>query len=77
MSKESNRALQEATRCDLCGSPNALEFEGQSICEECYQGRSSCCPEFGKDDLWVFEDDEENEGSGASTKPEAPKRPDR
>lgn len=59
MTQRNDSATQESARCDLCGNPTALEFEDQHICEECYQGRSSCCPEFGKDDLWFFEDEEE------------------
>jgi hypothetical protein len=59
MTNENQRVRQEEDRCELCGNPTVLAFEDQAICEECYQGRSSCCPEFGKDDLWVFEDEEE------------------
>ncbi|HXK62550.1 MAG TPA: hypothetical protein PLP42_21910 [Acidobacteriota bacterium] len=49
----------EPQPCEICGNPEAMQFADQWICEECYQGRSSCCPEFGKDDLWVFEEDQQ------------------
>jgi len=65
MTKNNSPGVEEAIRCDLCGNPTALEFDGQHVCEECYQGRSSCCPEFGKDDLWVFEDEEPDEAERA------------
>ncbi|MFB3905202.1 MAG: hypothetical protein ACE15E_17265 [Acidobacteriota bacterium] len=49
---------ESSQSCEICGCPEALQFADQWICEDCYQGRSSCCPEFGKDDLWTFEEDE-------------------
>ena len=42
----------ESPRCERCGSPDALEVGGRSICEECYSQSESCCLEFGADDLW-------------------------
>lgn len=51
----------ESQPCEICGSPEALQFADQWICEDCYRGRGSCCPEFGKDDLWTFPEDEREE----------------
>jgi protein-arginine kinase activator protein McsA len=42
--------FKEALACDVCGRFGAFEFEGTKLCAECYETRSSCCPEFGADD---------------------------
>lgn len=44
--------LDEAATCDKCGKFGAYHAGGQTLCPECYAGCGSCCPEFGKDDLW-------------------------
>jgi hypothetical protein len=44
--------------CDECGRFGAYNFAGRHLCAECYQAGCSCCPEFGKDDLWEFPKDE-------------------
>lgn len=28
----------------------------RKLCRDCYQSSGSCCPEFGKDNLWEFRD---------------------
>ena len=38
--------------CEKCGRFGAYRFSGHTLCEECYEGAGSCCPEFGQDDLW-------------------------
>lgn len=38
--------------CDECGAHGAFQFGDVSLCTDCYAGKGSCCPEFGKDDLW-------------------------
>jgi hypothetical protein len=38
--------------CSECGALGAYEFEGAKLCVNCYAQKGSCCPEFGKDDLW-------------------------
>lgn len=38
--------------CHRCGRFGAYEFDGDHLCAECYETRGSCCPEFGRDDLW-------------------------
>jgi hypothetical protein len=38
--------------CDECGALGALTFDGVKLCLRCYSEKGSCCPEFGKDDLW-------------------------
>ena len=38
--------------CDECGELGAFTFTGVKLCLRCYSERGSCCPEFGKDDLW-------------------------
>ena len=37
--------------CTRCGELTDNKLAEVYICEECYQIRSSCCPEFGPDDL--------------------------
>ncbi len=39
--------------CEHCGVIGAGRFGERWICDECIEGMSSCCPEFGKDDLWA------------------------
>jgi len=48
--------LDEKAVCDVCEKFGAYRFGDRILCEDCYQG-GSCCPEFGKDDLWKFDDD--------------------
>lgn len=38
--------------CESCGCFGAYEFDGHRLCGDCYETRGSCCPEFGRDDLW-------------------------
>jgi hypothetical protein len=45
--------LDEDASCDLCGRFGAFHFGERTLCPECYNGCGSCCPEFGKDDLWA------------------------
>jgi len=47
-------ASQPATgeRCEICGKAGGENFGGRIVCGECAQEMGSCCPEFGKDDLW-------------------------
>lgn len=40
--------------CDVCGRYGAFRLGERTLCEDCYEGCGSCCPEFGKDDLWEF-----------------------
>ena len=37
--------------CTRCGEQTDNKLADVFVCEECYQIRSSCCPEFGPDDL--------------------------
>ncbi len=53
--------------CDICGCFGAFRIGGRALCETCYSGCGSCCPEFGKDDLWTFP--EEQEGESHSSRP--------
>lgn len=39
--------------CERCGKFGAYQFDGATLCADCYQGAGSCCPEFGADDLWT------------------------
>ncbi len=43
---------EQARRCETCGRHDALDLGDRALCEACYEGCGSCCPEFGKDDLW-------------------------
>lgn len=38
--------------CDECGAAGAFSFGDVKLCMDCYVAKGSCCPEFGKDDLW-------------------------
>jgi hypothetical protein len=49
----SNRVPDSTARCDECGAFGAAQFGDLLLCADCYVGKSSCCPEFGKDDLWT------------------------
>jgi hypothetical protein len=44
--------FSEGVQCQRCGKFGAFQFDGTLLCQECYQGCGSCCPEFGADDLW-------------------------
>ncbi len=44
--------FEPETPCDECGRFGAYPFAGRALCGDCYTGCGSCCPEFGKDDLW-------------------------
>lgn len=55
---ECGARLDETAVCDSCGSIGAYRFDDRFLCLDCYSGRSSCCPEFGKDDLWAYPPDE-------------------
>lgn len=46
--------LDENAVCDVCGRSGAFHFGDRTVCLDCYEGCGSCCPEFGKDDLWTF-----------------------
>lgn len=48
--------LDENAVCDVCGQLGAFHFGDRVVCPNCYAGCGSCCPEFGKDDLWTFPD---------------------
>lgn len=37
--------------CVRCGALTRTRLGGVFICQPCYEVRSSCCPEFGPDDL--------------------------
>lgn len=45
--------LDENAACDTCGKFGAYHVDERTLCPECYTGCGSCCPEFGKDDLWA------------------------
>lgn len=49
--------LDEDLVCDVCGRYGAFQAGDRQLCPECYTGSGSCCPEFGKDDLWEFEEE--------------------
>ena len=49
-------SLDENAACEECGQFGAVELGGRKLCMDCYQKGGSCCPEFGKDDLWTFLD---------------------
>ncbi|MGH8021824.1 MAG: hypothetical protein ACREIA_26785 [Opitutaceae bacterium] len=55
--RENTVRFEPETPCDECGRFGAYRFADRALCDECYAGRGSCCPEFGKDDLWSRDDD--------------------
>lgn len=52
-----NVKMDEGVVCEICGRFGAYDFNGRRLCAECYESQGSCCPEFGKDDLWQERDD--------------------
>ena len=49
--------FDDTATCDACGRYGAFHVGQRTHCQDCYQGSGSCCPEFGKDDLWTFDDE--------------------
>lgn len=49
--------FEENAACEVCGQFGAYPIGDRKLCQNCYQGSGSCCPEFGKDDLWRFPDE--------------------
>jgi hypothetical protein len=49
--------FDDAAICDACGRFGAFHIGQRTLCQDCYHGSGSCCPEFGKDDLWTFDDE--------------------
>jgi len=45
-------AVDSTGNCVRCGAPGAFYCGAMFICDTCREGAGSCCPEFGKDDLW-------------------------
>ncbi len=66
--REAEQAADVDLACELCGRFGAFRIGGRVLCETCYSGCGSCCPEFGKDDLWTFpeERDEDDSHKGSS-----------
>ncbi len=63
--------LNENLVCEACGRFGAYRLGDRTICQDCYTGSGSCCPEFGKDDLWEFPD----EASRVSAQPGSQRHP--
>lgn len=51
--------FDETAACDECGHFGAFDLSGRMLCQDCYQGACSCCPEFGKDAVGVAPPDAE------------------
>jgi hypothetical protein len=49
--------FDENVACEVCGKFGAYQLGDRKLCQDCYEGCGSCCPEFGKDDLWKLRDD--------------------
>lgn len=43
--------MNEQGICVRCGEKTDVRLGPVFICQACYEVRSSCCPEFGPDDL--------------------------
>lgn len=48
-----------AIACECCGKTGATAIGDRVLCRDCYFACSSCCPEFGGDDLWQAIDSEQ------------------
>lgn len=59
-------ALDEAAVCDDCGRTGAYRVGTHSLCLDCYSNKGSCCPEFGRDDLETFPDEDKRSCAGAT-----------
>ena len=55
---DAQSAFDSSASCDACGRIGAYQVGERNLCPDCYTEAGSCCPEFGKDDLWVFVDDD-------------------
>jgi hypothetical protein len=51
--KPTEARFDENAVCGACGAFGAFHFGDRTLCQNCYEGCGSCCPEFGKDDLWA------------------------
>lgn len=60
--------FNESVACDVCGRFGAYRLGERWLCQECYTGSGSCCPEFGKDDLWTFGKEDRSQSDQASKK---------
>lgn len=49
--------VNQDVACESCGRFGAVELGNHHLCIDCYEGCGSCCPEFGKDDLWEAEEE--------------------
>jgi hypothetical protein len=58
--------------CIRCGAETDSQIGEMWICESCYQARSSCCPEFGPDDLTGGHGDEDTQGGEPAGSPDRP-----
>jgi hypothetical protein len=45
------------SQCELCGVFTDQQVGDRTICLDCYEERSSCCEEFGGNDLWRGHED--------------------
>ena len=52
--------------CEECGVFGAFTFGDRKLCVQCYSEKGSCCPEFGKDDLWADRATVENRNPGVT-----------
>jgi hypothetical protein len=43
---------REARACQFCDQLTEIVLGGVPVCEACYQEASSCCAEFGGQDVW-------------------------
>lgn len=57
--------------CIRCGEMTDNKLADVFICQACYEIRSSCCPEFGPDDLAENACGVESESTTKNTKREA------
>lgn len=69
--------FDERAVCDRCGRFGAYLFEGERLCADCYEMRSSCCPEFGSEDLTASDVGQQTDAAPPQGGPAKPKHSER
>jgi len=54
--------FNEHAACSICGHYGAFQIGHQHLCNNCYEGCGSCCPEFGREDLQELSKEDREEG---------------
>lgn len=68
MTRNDQTSSDHAAPCVRCGEMTEERLGDTPICRACYDIRSSCCQEFGGDDLTLLPEDEPNKTRGDDQK---------